>query len=278
MSPTRGDSWEEFAEKIRELEALLAQSHAHTVRGKRTREVARSLAQQFLREVRPHLAELAVPEASIARFDTPVRELLDASHQHAERAAYLRRLAEIRKVHTEVAPLREIQIGARASAIGQPIAVLTPIEQSIVRTLEGLSATAARSYQQAVVDLSGPPRHSYRGVAHELREALRETLDHFAPDADVMAESGFQLEKGLSRPTHRQKALYVLRKRRVSAGARRAPEEAVAMVEELGASIARSTYTRGSISAHGQASATEVRQMKMYVDAVLADLLEVHKE
>ena len=167
---------------------------------------------------------------------------------------------------------------ARPGAIGQTLVVLTPIEQSIVRTLEGLNAAAARSYQQAVVDLGGQPRHSYRGVAHELREALRETLDHFAPDADVMAEAGFQLEKGLSRPTHRQKALYVLRKRRVSAGARRAPEEAVAMVEELGASIARSTYTRGTMSAHGQASGTEVRQMKMYVDAVLAELLEVHKE
>ncbi len=49
------------------------------------------------------------------------------------------------------------------------------------------------------------------------------------------------------------------------------------MIEEIGASIARSTYTRGAMSAHGQASATEVRQMKMYVDAVLAELLEIHK-
>ncbi len=31
------------------------------------------------------------------------------------------------------------------------------------------------------------------------------------------------------------------------------------MVEELGASIARSTYTRGARSTHGLASATEVR-------------------
>ena len=278
MSPARGDSWEEFAEKIRDLEGLLSQSDAGTVRGKRTREAARSLAQQFLREVRPHLVELAVPEATVGRFDSPVRALLDVSHRHAERPVYVRRLAEIRRLHTEIAPLRETQLGSRPGAIGQTLVVLTPIEQSIVRTLEGLNAAAARSYQQAVVDLGGQPRHSYRGVAHELREALRETLDHFAPDADVMAEAGFQLEKGLSRPTHRQKALYVLRKRRVSAGARRAPEEAVAMVEELGASIARSTYTRGTMSAHGQASGTEVRQMKMYVDAVLAELLEVHKE
>jgi hypothetical protein len=57
-----------------------------------------------------------------------------------------------------------------------------------------------------------------------------------------------------------------------------APELAVSMVEELGATIARSTYTRGSMSAHGVGSAKEVRQLKMYVDAVLAELLEIHAQ
>ena len=93
-----------------------------------------------------------------------------------------------------------------------------------------------------------------------------------------MAERGFQVERGRTKPTQRQKALYVLRKRRISADDLKAPAEAVTMVEELGASIARSTYTRGARSAHGSASATEVRQMKMYIDAVLAELLEIHKE
>jgi hypothetical protein len=32
------------------------------------------------------------------------------------------------------------------------------------------------------------------------------------------------------------------------------------------------------MSAHGITGATEVRQMKMYVDAVLAELLEIHQE
>jgi len=57
-----------------------------------------------------------------------------------------------------------------------------------------------------------------------------------------------------------------------------APELAVSLVDELGAAIARSTYTRGNISAHTPASAKEVRQLKMYVDAVLAELLEIHAQ
>jgi len=128
------------------------------------------------------------------------------------------------------------------------------------------------------MDLGAPPRRSYRGVAHELRETLREILDYLAPDVDVMAEAGFTLEKGTTRPTQRQKALHVLRKRRLSREAMRAPELAVSMVDELGAAIARSAYTRGSMSAHGVGSAQEVRQLKMYVDAVLAELLEIHAQ
>jgi len=58
----------------------------------------------------------------------------------------------------------------------------------------------------------------------------------------------------------------------------RAPELAVSMVDELGAAITRSAYTRGSMSAHGVGSAQEVRQLKMYVDAVLAELLEIHAQ
>lgn len=272
MSLAHVQSWDQLAERLRELESLLSQSTAHTIRSRRIRETARALAQQFFREVRPHLLAIGVPEAEIVRLDAAARELLELTHRHTERKTYVRRVAEVRQAFVALSPLRETQMGRSGSAV----AVLTPIEDRIGRTLERLNPAAARAYLQATIDLSGPPRHSYRGVAHELREALRETLDHFAPDADVMAEPGFELEPRQTRPTQRQKALFVLQKRRLPVGARRAPEEAVSMVEELSASITRSTYTRGSISAHTPAPATEVRQMKMYVDAVLAELLEIH--
>lgn len=158
------------------------------------------------------------------------------------------------------------------------VVVTTPTERLIIDTLSAILPAAAASYEQCLLDLGGPPRRSYRGVAQEMREALRETLDHLAPDPDVLAEVNFKLEKGTTRPTQRQKALYVLRKRRLSREAMSAPELAVSMVEELGAAIARSTYTRGSMSAHGLSSSRDVRQLKMYVDAVLAELLEIHAQ
>jgi hypothetical protein len=156
------------------------------------------------------------------------------------------------------------------------LVVATPTEQLIVRTLARIVPSAAASYEQCLLDLGDLRRRSYRGVAHELREVLREALNYLAPDAEVMAERGFELEKGQVRPTQRQKALHVFKKRKLSREAMSAPELSLSLVEELAASITRTAYTRGAKHAHTATSSPEVRQLKMYVDAVLAELLEIH--
>jgi Predicted pPIWI-associating nuclease len=158
------------------------------------------------------------------------------------------------------------------------IVVATPTERLIAETLLRIVPAAAASYEQCLLDLGDVRRRSYRGVAHELREVLRETLNYLAPDADVMAEPGFKLEPGLTRPTQKQKALHVFRKRNLSREEMSAPELTVSMVEELGASITRTAYNRGAKDAHTGSSAPEVRQLKMYIDAVLGELLEIHAQ
>ena len=159
-----------------------------------------------------------------------------------------------------------------------PVIVATQTERQIIDTLLGVLPAAAASYEQCLADLGGPPRRSYRGTAHELREVLRETLHHFAPDRDVMAEAHFQLEVGQVRPTQRQRALYFFRMRRLSREERHAPELALEMVDEIAANMTRTAYERGAANAHGLTSAPDVRRMKMYIDAVLAELLEIHAQ
>ena len=156
--------------------------------------------------------------------------------------------------------------------------VATPSERLIIETLSRILPAPAISYEQCLLDLGGPPRRSYRGVAHELREVLRETLDYLAPDATVMAESGFKFEQDLKRPTQRQKALYVLRNRNLSREEMVAPELTVSMIDEMGARITRTAYNRSSKDAHTSSSAPEVRQLKMWIDAVLGELLEIHAQ
>ena len=136
---------------------------------------------------------------------------------------------------------------------------------------------AAESYEQTILDLSDAQRRSYRGVAHELREVLRETVNYLAPDNDVVGAPGFEPEPGTKRPTQRQKALYVFRRRNLTNEEGSAPELSLSLVEELIATITRNTYSRGARDAHTLSSVAEVRQLKMWIDAVLGELLQIHK-
>jgi Predicted pPIWI-associating nuclease len=158
------------------------------------------------------------------------------------------------------------------------VVVATPNENLILETLLRILPAADRSYEQCLLDFGGVTRRSYRGVAHELREVLRETLNYLAPDGEVMADPGFRLEDNAIRPTQRQKAVYIFRKRRLSREQMSAPELTISMIEGLGAQITRTAYTRGAKHAHTVSSEGEVRQLKMYVDAVLGELLEIHAQ
>jgi hypothetical protein len=85
------------------------------------------------------------------------------------------------------------------------------------------------------------------------------------------------LEKGKTKPTHKQKVRYILRSRGLGDTARKAPEGGVDLVEALTGSLARACYDRSSVASHVSMAQSEIRQLKMYVDGVLAELLEIHR-
>jgi predicted pPIWI-associating nuclease len=148
-------------------------------------------------------------------------------------------------------------------------------ETLIVDTLERLIPSAAASYRQGLADLNDERRHSYRGTASEFREALRETLDHLAPDSEVSAQPGFAYDGDQKKPTMKQKVRYVLNSRKRSKTQRDAAERSTSLVEELSGDVARAVYNHASLAAHVQQSREEVRKIKRYVDTVLFDLLEI---
>ena len=121
-------------------------------------------------------------------------------------------------------------------------------------------------------DIAAGKRVSWRGTGTELREVLREVMDHLAPDAEVMAAPGFKLEGDLKRPTQKQKVRFILKARRRSVGV---AEDTVETVEAGIASLARSTYQRGSATTHTSTDAAEIRKLKNCVDALLVELLEI---
>jgi hypothetical protein len=269
---TELDSWEELLGSIADLEKAVARSRATHVNTQSQKDSAKRFVQRYFRVVRPDLQEIGIDGDALAVTDVQMQALLGLANGRNRKSSYVTVLKDIRARCDELEIERELLLGQ--SRVQLP--PHSPTETSILDTLTKLVPSAALSYRQALRDLHDTSRVSYRGTANELRESLRETLDHLAPDEDVKSADGFKLEPGQTKPTQKQKVRYILRSRGVNATARKAPEGTASLVDELTASVTRASYERGNLSAHIASTEREVRQLKMYVDSVLAELLEIH--
>jgi hypothetical protein len=144
-----------------------------------------------------------------------------------------------------------------------------------LKTLGQILPASALSYKQVLQDLTDNARTSFRGTAADLREVLRELLDHLAPDEEVLKT--VKLEKDQKRPSMKQKTMFILKARGVGETGRRPAENAAAAIEESVGSLARSVYDQGSLATHVSSTRRQVLTFKGYADAVLGDLLEIHK-
>jgi hypothetical protein len=145
-------------------------------------------------------------------------------------------------------------------------------DSEIVSLLDALVPSAALSYEQAILDLTDDGRVSFRGPALELREALRETLDHLAPDNEVDSAPGYVQEKDRTGPTMKQKVRFIMKKtgRRSSSDA---PEQAVNAFEESIAALTRAVYDLSSKATHVAGERNAVTQLRRYVRVILHEVL-----
>jgi len=278
MADASHDSWDSFRHSFAAFETALGRSRAILVNSASLRSDAKAVVQAYFRRARPHLIELHFSPDELSGLDGEMQSLLRLSNGRNRKRSYVALLKRVRGHLQTIEAAREVRLGEAPDALGAVGQVkLSTVEHGIIDTLNRSIPSAANSYRQAVIDLNSTDRVSFRGTANELRESLREVLDHLAPDQEVRSAEGFKLEPGRDKPTQRQKVRHILRARRLPKTATKVPEEAVRLVDELTSSITRSIYDRSSLAAHAASSKQEVRQMKMYVDSVLAELLEIHK-
>jgi hypothetical protein len=218
-----------------------------------------------------------VDEDLLLPVDDALQRLLPLANGVNRRSSYNVVLSDLAVSTAALEIPREIALGRSASPTRGDDARRSAVEDRILKTLDDLVPSAGLSYRQALADLADPSRVSHRGTANELRNVLWDVLDRLAPDADVIAAPGFKLEKDRDNPTHRQKARYVFKKR-LGNTSRDAAETAVDLIEVQVGTLARAVYSRSSVSAHVATTAAEVRQVKMYLDTVLAELLEIHAQ
>lgn len=273
---TEQDSVNELRGLSREasrLRGLLNKQTGRQLDSTPLKESIKLFVQNYFRNVRPHLLRLGM---DLGPTDDLMQRILELANRRGVVSQYKSCISDLKTVIDNLAIATERQL---SDVAGKGKTSVTPIEFQILSTLRQLSPSTAASYEQALIDLSSD-RLSYRGTATELREILRETLDRLAPNSEVEQSPGFQLESGRDRPTMAQKARFILRQRGIAKTSIDAPKKAIEIIEGTVSSFVRSTYDRGSVDTHTATgiSKPQVNLLKMYVDTVLCELLEIHSQ
>jgi hypothetical protein len=267
------EAWDQWWNELEALELSLKRIASELVSQKAFRERTKTAVQDYFRAVRPQLIDLGIAGNTIEQLDRINQEVLGLAAKTNRASSYRNRFRELDKLRVSVTTAAEISSANRGGEA--PAGATTTFEASILATLEQIVPTIAQSYRQVLQDLRESHRLSYRGTASELREVLRELLDHLAPDEEVLKK--IPLEKDRTHPTMKQKATFILKARGMGDTARKTPIAAVETVEESVGALARSVYDRGSLATHLVTTRQEVVTLKNYADAVLADLLQINR-
>jgi len=266
-----------MAQRLRDLIAdiegvrkQVSKGQSVQVRSQKERKQLQQLIYSYFRNVRPSFLSHEASSDFVEDIDAEMQDLLECSHRHTKRSLIKKRLSDLKKklIQLEAHNVVLVATGATTEATNL-------VDRRIIETLQRLVPSAALSYDQALTDLDGPDRKSWRGPALDLREALRETLDHLAPDKDVTSQPGFKPEPDAKGPTQKQKTRFILLKRGLSKTLTETPEKAVDSIETAIGSFVRSVYRRSSISTHTPTARDEVLRVRDWVRIVLCELLEI---
>jgi hypothetical protein len=268
---------DELLDQLRGLKTILGRVKTVNVNIRSVKDQVIDVATDYFQRTRSQVLLLESTGYDVAAFDDAWQQLIRLAHGNNQKKSYSAVVQNLLKLGTEAAILTRSH-GALAAKPGATPA--TPhIDQLLIDTIERLVPSAAQSYRQGVADLHATAqRCSFRGTACELREALREVLDHLAPDEDVTAQAGFKLEPNTVKPTMKQKVRFILKSRDRGKTTRELTEKSVDLLENLSGSVARAVYDRASLSTHTETTRTEVQRLRRYLDAVLYDILEIKSQ
>lgn len=265
------DPWEALNKAVARFANGLAKVGAVQVRSAGVRDLAKKLVQFYFREARPHCRSVGVDESELVEIDHTFQNINSLALTANRKSSYIREVTSLRKGLQDLSMRMDMLIGE--ANVGK--LQLTQNQRSILVTLERMVPSAALSLRQALQDLAEVGRVSFRGPAAELREALRETIDHLAPDDAVTSAHGFQFDVGKTRPTTKQKIRFIMKSRGKSNTISDTTVDAASRAESGAESLARSLQNRGSLATHVATAKGEIRNLQRYTEVVLSELLEI---
>jgi hypothetical protein len=265
MAPLLKEFIRELDEVRKGLNRTTGQVHAQS-----KRDALRALAEKYFGIIRPSVLPPQAQDPDVSQVDAEMQVLVELCHKHGMANRYKEIL---KKCRTSLITLdsRLLISGSVADRKSQT----NETDNLICSTLEKILPSAATAYRQGLMDLAQTSRSSWRGPAADLREALRETLDHFAPDVEVKKDLSYKLETNAKGPTMKQKVRHILKVRGLSRSQSAPAELAAESVDEVLGLFVRSVYTRCSVSTHTSTSRDEVIRIRELVRVVLSELLEI---
>ena len=260
----------DFVLKLEQARKDLNKVTSPQLNSQERRDSLRSLVEEYFNSIRPNLLGASEQDEDIGNVDTFMQDLLVLCHKRGGVKTYQSLLSKTRK---SLIVLDTRMVMSTSSGIDPQ--ALDSVDTMIIETLSQVVPSAALSYQQALTDLEADQRLSWRGPATDLREALRETLDHLAPDKEVEAMYGYKKLPDTNGPTMKQKVRYVLKNRDVSKVLSAPAEAATESIDSTVGTFVRSVYTRSSVSTHTPTEKEEVTRIRDFVRVVLCELLEI---
>ena len=262
-----------MAQELRKIAEALQRSvrsiNSKHINLESTKEQVRGFVNAYFRDYRQQFVFSGDDVNVMLALDALVQALLRCTHQRTLKRKYIGLIKEIMQL------LGDVEILLLKSPSAKAIGDGTGADQRILRTLQGILSSAAASFEQGLADLADNNRISWRGTIVEFREALREVLDHMAPDSEVRAQSGFKIEPDTKGPTMKQKVIFILRKRQKPDSTVKSAAETINLLDERVGLFVRSVYQRSAAGTHVQTSSDEANRVKDYVIVALKELLEV---
>jgi hypothetical protein len=256
-----------IAELERQNRALTVREFGRQLNSQRKRAELQATVEKYFDAVRPSFASSAEQGELAGPIDSAMQDLLRETHKRGQTARYKALLNRAREGLIQIDALHLLPTNSRSGMDAADAQLLAALDKTL--------PSAALSYLQAIEDLKSPDRFSWRGPATDLRECMREVLDHLAQDKAVEAQDGYKREPDARGPTMKQKVRYVLRSRNAGSSEMASVESAAVAVEESIGQFVRSVYTRSSVSTHTATSRAEVLRIKSLVQVVLQELLQL---
>ena len=259
-----------FIQDIEKARKELNKVEGSQLQSQKRRDDLRLLVERYFSEVRSFVVSEQEQNETIKQIDDDMQELLAQCHKRGLVKRYQQMLKDV-KIHLIALDTQVVS----SAALDSDSQKLDAVDVQIINTLKAIVPSASLSYHQAIVDLQIDSKLSWRGPATDLREALREALDHLAPDDDVKAMPGYKQDPEIVGPTMKQKVRFLMKSRGASRAIATPAEAAANSIEAAIGTFVRSVYTRSSVSTHTPTDKLEVLRVRDLVRVVLCELLEI---